>query len=86
LTAAPGYWMHETSGVLRPAILAYLDGRTLSTADVAAIRAYLRQWIEPDVWTGADIEALRAGIDRLHDRAAINAWLTCALVAGIDPL
>jgi mono/diheme cytochrome c family protein len=82
---APGYWMNETSGVLRPAVEAYLKGELITHGQIAAIRAYLRQWMAGP-WQGEDIEALRAGIDGLTTRTAIHAWLTRALEAGIDPL
>jgi len=82
----PGYWMNETSGVLRPAVEAYLlTDEELSPAHVAALRAYFRQWIAAP-WSGAGIDELRAGIDGLDSRAAIETWLDKALVAGIDPL
>jgi hypothetical protein len=35
----PGYWLHETSSVLRPAIERYLRGEVLSPEDIAALRA-----------------------------------------------
>ena len=38
------YWMYETSGVLRPAIEAYFSG-LMTDQHIAAMRAYLRQWI-----------------------------------------
>jgi hypothetical protein len=41
----PDFWMYETSGVLRPAVRAYLKGKPLSEKNIAAIRAYLRVWI-----------------------------------------
>jgi hypothetical protein len=81
---APGYWMNETSGVLRPAVEAYLKGELITHGQIAAIRAYLRQWMAAE-WRG-DVQALRAGIDGLTTRGAIDAWLTRALEAGIDPL
>lgn len=81
---SPGYWPRETSGVLRPAIEAYLSGGPMSPEHVAAMRAYLRQWIAADVWCGAD--TLRQRIDELTDRAAIARWLDNALEIGIDPL
>jgi hypothetical protein len=83
--AGPAYWMNETSGVLRPAIVDYLKGRPLDEKAIAAIRAYSRQWIMADVW-GEDVAPLRAAIDGLTSRAAIEAWLTLALEHGIDPL
>ena len=87
MTTTPGYWMHETSGVLRPAIMAYLTGtEPLTAGQVGALRAYLRQWIVSEAWCGTGIEDLRARIDGLDSRAAIRAWLHDALEEGIDPL
>ncbi len=77
--------MYETGDVLRPAILTYLDGRALTMAQVAAIRAYLRQWMAAP-WAGPDIEELRRLVDTLTDDRAIDAWLERALKSGIDPL
>jgi len=81
----PGFWMNEAGPVLRPAATAYLRGESLTDEQVAALRAYLRQWMEGD-WRGPETEALRAGIDGLTSRKAIAAWLHAALDAGIDPL
>lgn len=84
----PGYWMHETSGVLRPAIEAYLRHEPMTAQHIAAMRAYLRQWIDAPDWLGTDvvIAELRAGIDALTSREAIDKWLDLALDQGIDPL
>ncbi len=85
--SAPGFWMDETSGVLRPAIEAYLHGDTMTAEQVAAMRAYLRQWIAAPHWRGADALAeLRGGIDALTSRFAIADWLKRAERLGIDPL
>lgn len=85
--ATPGYWMHETTGVLRPAIEAYLHQRPLTGEHIAALRAYLRQWIFAPVWCeDTEIGALRGRIDGLTSRAAIAAWLDAADDIGIDPL
>jgi hypothetical protein len=84
--AAPGYWMNETSGVLRPAIKAYLEHDELTPAEIAAIRAYLRQWIMADGWLEDSVEELRAKVDGLTSRQAIDEWLREALKVGIDPL
>lgn len=83
---SPGYWMYETSGVLRPAVYAYLLDDPLTPEQVAAIRAYLRQWIAAPAWAGPEVQALRAGIDGLQGRREITAWLARAMEAGIDPL
>jgi len=82
----PGYWMHETSGVLRPAIVAFLEGGAMSAEHVRTVRAYLRQWINAPCWAGDDVEHLRAGIDGLTSPAAIREWLREAYNIGIDPL
>jgi hypothetical protein len=82
----PHFWMYETTGVLRPAVEAYLKGEPLTPGQIAALRAYLRQWMTGRWGPGEDIEALRAGIDGLTSRAALQAWLDRAMEAGIDPL
>ena len=78
--------MNETSGVLRPAVEAYLNHRPMTDAQVAAMRAYLRQWIAAPAWAGPDVDRLRSGLDNLTTREAIRAWLELALDMGIDPL
>jgi hypothetical protein len=84
--SAPGYWMYETSGALRPAIVAYLNHDEMTPAEIAAMRAYLRQWIMADSWQGPAIDALRTAIDGLTSRQAIHRWLARALDENIDPL
>lgn len=83
---APNYWMHETSGVLRPVIMRYFDGADLSERECAIMRSYLRQWISAPGWRGPEIEHLQVSIDSLTSRAAISAWLDVAEENGIDPL
>jgi hypothetical protein len=89
----PGYWMHETTGVLRPAVEAYLHHRPLTGAQIAALRAYCRQWIELfEPLEGAPeaerrvIARLRAMVDGLVDREAIDVWMEQATAIGADPL
>ena len=81
---APGYWMAESTGVLRPAVEAYLHGEPLTQAQITALRAYFRQWIFAD-WPG-DVEALRRLVDSVDSRPTIDAWLAAAERLGIDPL
>ena len=81
----PFYWMHETSGVLAPAVRAWLDGGELAVEHVVALRAYLRQWIAGD-WRGDGVCDLLNRVDGLTDRTLIAAWLADALRLGIDPL
>lgn len=84
---APGYWPNETTGVLRPAVEAYLlTEAELSRDQLGALRAYFRQWLASPLWRGREVEALRAGIDGIRDRPTVSAWLREAEAAGIDPL
>jgi len=59
----PFYWMFETTGVLRPAVEAYLNHGEMTEPQIAALRAYLRQWIAGP-WRGPGIDRLRAGVGR----------------------
>lgn len=86
MTLIPGYWMNETGPVLQPAVRAYLNRQPLTTAQIAAIRGYLRQWIDAPVWHGPAIDQLRRAIDGLDTRQAIDKWLVRAREAEIDPL
>lgn len=82
----PGYWMHETSGVLRPAVEAYLNGEELTSFQVVYLRAYLRQWINSPMWQGEAVDTLRSWVNELRDRQSISRWLLVAGEEGIDPL
>jgi hypothetical protein len=91
----PNYWMWETSGVLQSAVVAYLEGGELGTEHIAALRAYLRQWVMAPVWDrnphAGDEEhrwlaGMRQAIDGLTTRAAIARWLHQAEEQGLDPL
>lgn len=82
----PGYWMHETSGILQPVVTDYLEGRPLTDEQIATMRAYLRQWISAPDWRGIEADKLRAGVDELTTHAAIRGWIIRAERAGIDPL
>jgi hypothetical protein len=82
----PGYWMHESTGALRPAVEAYLRGEDLTPEEIAALRAYLRQWISAPVWRGDDVDRLRRLVDSVVSRPTLTAWLAAAEEIGIDPL
>ena len=84
--SAPGFWMDETSGMLRPVVLAYLRGDDLTVYQVSIIRAYLRQWIAGSRWRGEGIARLRSQLNRMHTRRQVEEWLDLALEQGIDPL
>jgi hypothetical protein len=66
-------------GRLEPAIWAYLEGEIdLSDDDIGLMRAYLKHGIDPPVWEGEEIAALREGAAALTSRKALKH--------GIDPL
>ena len=74
MSKIPGYWMDETSGVLRPAVEAYLHSERMTGEQIAAMRAYLRQWIMSPYYAGPTIDVLRASVGTLTTRAAISRW------------
>jgi hypothetical protein len=82
---APGFWMNERGGELHDAVEAYLFNAVLAPNHIDRLREYLRQWIAAD-WQGPLIAELRAAIDGLTSREAIERWLNLALEAGLDPL
>jgi len=82
----PGYWQRETSGVLRPAVEAYLRHEALTAEQLATMRAYLRQWIAAPAWQGEGVEALRHAVDGITSQAALDAWIAKAVAEGVDPL
>jgi len=86
MTDIPGYWMNETSGVLRPAVMAYLEGSRMTPDQIAAMRAYLRQWIMAPGFIGPAVQRLREAIDRIATQADIREWIIDAAYDGIDPL
>jgi hypothetical protein len=50
----------------------------MTPEQITAMRAYVRQWIMgPDVWHGPSLADLRAQIDVLTSRNAIDRWLKC---------
>lgn len=80
--------MNETSGVLIPVVKAYLNGEPMNVKQIAAMRAYLRQWINAD-WPGtgdADLADLRVSVNDIISRDDISAWLSRAEALCIDPL
>ena len=82
----PGYWMHETSGVLRPVIEVYLGGGQLDEPQLAIMRSYLAQWMDSP-WEPEDrIQVLRDQIGGLTSTDDVHQWLDDALDLGIDPL
>ncbi len=91
----PGYWMDETSGVLRPAVEAFLTGQSMTLAQIGAMRSYLRQWVDASIWDENPLAGLhgllwlasmRLSCDELVSREAIARWIAKAVDGGIDPL
>lgn len=83
----PMYWKYETSGVLQHAVEAYLEGGALTVQDIAALRAYLRQWIHAPVWSKTpQLIQLQGRIHTIRGRQDLDRWLSDALDQGIDPL
>jgi cob(I)alamin adenosyltransferase len=94
-TEFPNYWQNEISGVLRPAVEAYLDGRAMTQEQIATLRAYIRQWIGASVWElnpfakpdyFAWLAGMRDACDALDSLEAIARWLERAAEKEIDPL
>ena len=84
---SPGYWMYETGGALRPAIVAYLYREPLTDEQISVIRHYLAQWIYARGFDGGEgVGLLRDTIGGLKSRSAIDRWLYRADELGIDPL
>lgn len=93
--ADPRHWMHETSGVLKPVVEAYLNNKALSEQDIAILRQYLRQWIMSPVWDSnpyagdperLHLARLRSSIDELISRETIEDWIEDADALGIESL
>jgi hypothetical protein len=82
----PDFWMYDTSGVLRPAVRAYLKGKPLTAKDIAAIRTYFTVWVFAPEFDGGGVEALRQTVDGLASRGAIDDWLAMARKEWVSPL
>jgi len=78
--------MHEVSGVLRPVVEDYLNGKPMTPRQVATMRAYLRQWIVNGPWQGPMVDPLRTRVEEITTREDIEEWLDMAEACGIDPL
>jgi hypothetical protein len=92
---APRYWMHETSGALKPVIRAYLAGRRLDPFQIGLMRRYLEQWFDSPVWdlnphqTAASklsFDSLRRRVREIQTNDDIKDVLEAAVEMGADPL
>lgn len=82
----PGYWMHETTGELRPAVEAYLLKQPMTDRQIAAMLAYLLQWIDAPGFRGSIVDVLRTQVKEIRTRQDIDRWMERADACGIDPL
>ncbi len=63
----PRFWMEEQTGVLSDAVETYLEGERLNPAQLAAIKVYLKQFVERAPLAGeAKVPLLVQRIDRLR--------------------
>ena len=63
----PRFWMEEQTGVLSEAVETYLEGERLSPSQLAAIKVYLKQFVERAPLAGdAKVHLLLQHIDRLR--------------------
>lgn len=63
----PRFWMEEQTGVLEDAVETYLEGDRLSPAQLAAIKTYLKQFVQRAPLAGdAKVHLLVQKIDRLQ--------------------
>jgi hypothetical protein len=79
-------WMYDASGLVRPAVTAYLTGKPMTAKNIAAMRAYLKVWIFSPEFVGDGVEALRQTVDGLTNRTAIDGWLAMARREWISPV
>jgi hypothetical protein len=83
----PKYWNAETSGVLRPAVEAYLRGGPMTIAQIGALKAYLRQWIMSPMWpTFPELVNMRAAVGTIQTQSDLRQWIDKAVEQGCDPL
>lgn len=73
----PGYWFHETSGILKPAIVDYLNNAPISAERIRILKAYFYQWIDDGSWRmGADDkQKLLETLIKAQTRKDLAQWL-----------
>jgi len=87
----PLYWMDETSGELRDAVMAYLnnriDGTLITDEQITLVRTYLEYYVNAPCWKGESrLQALREKIRKADSAEKIDKWIQQALDIGMDPL
>ena len=67
VASPPRFWMEEQTGVLSDAVETYMEGERLSPPQLAAIKVYLKQFVERAPLSGeAKVHLLVQKIDRLR--------------------
>lgn len=88
------FWMYETGGELKPAIMRFLQDQPLSDEDIRLIRVYLVQWAKSPAWElnphmdaseAKRLRDLRSLAYKIKTRAEIEAWAAAATAEGMDP-
>jgi hypothetical protein len=65
---APKHWKHETSGVLKPVVAAYLEGAKMTAKQIRLMRLYLKQWIDSPFWPDVSMKgSIRYDAIRSHN-------------------
>ena len=86
VASPPHYWMTEQTGRLADAVEAYINGDALAPAELALIKAYLRQYLERAVMTGeAKRERLLEQAAALRDGRAIERFADELAEIGVEP-
>jgi hypothetical protein len=91
---APKYWMYESSGVLKPAVEKYLNGKWLTRAELGAMKAYLRQWVDSPSWDlspvteddRTELQSLRLRVADIHTAGDMQEAIDVMIELGMDPL
>jgi hypothetical protein len=82
----PHFWMTEQSGLLEPAVEAYLNGEPLSAAALDLIKQYLRQYLERALMAGAaNRGALLRRTEALRNSREIERFADELSEYGVEP-
>ena len=82
---APKYWRREPGRELARGVTRYLNGYTLTEAEVYLMRAYLWQWVKSPVWapSGA-LKALRLRVAAIANTADVRRAIGTIVKHGMD--
>lgn len=84
----PGYWKHETSGVLAPVVQAYLNGEKLNAFELRIMQNYVYQWVAHPTWkeTNGRLQTLILKVAAIETQADLQQCIEAATLLGLDPL